>query len=536
MTIKKHFSISLIIPILLVVVFVIINIDNYYRDKQITENQILINKIIIETSNICSLTDEYILYQYPRIAEQWLILHHNILSLFEQTSTDFIPLLDDFIDLGHSFTELQSGILKKDAANKKSDLAMRLNTNIQLKERKILREIKAIYLLEGIKKIKLQKNNLIMFSIYGGIVIIFSIINAFIIRKKIIPPLESLLYFVKSFDPDNFKFHKMRDSRYKSGQNELSDLGMEFEQMTKRLSESYRKLTEEILNRKKLELELANYRKNLEELVEKRTLSLEESNVKLAKSQQATLYLLEDMKEARAELLNLNSSLERSNKDLEAFSHTVSHDLRSPLRAVLGFSSKLQKHIAKSADPESIRLIDVISENTIKMQNLITDLLVYSKVGSSNLSKSEIDMNQLMKTLHSDYEKVLKEKEIKLKILSLPKAFGNYSMIKQVMINLLDNAIKFSNKGNKALISIGYSEENEGAYYVKDNGCGFDSKFSKDVFQIFKRVTSNSKIEGTGVGLAIVKRIVESHGGLVWANSKPGKGSSFFFTLKIPKK
>ncbi len=238
------------------------------------------------------------------------------------------------------------------------------------------------------------------------------------------------------------------------------------------------------------------------------------------------------MKETRAELLNLNTNLERSNKDLEAFSHTVSHDLRSPLRAVMGFSTKLQKHIAKSADPESLRLTDVIYENTIKMQNLIAHLLAYSKVASSNLSKSEIDLNQLMKTLYSDYEKVLKEKEIKLEILSLPKAFGNYPMIKQVIINLLDNAIKFSNKGNKALISIGYSEKNEGAYYIKDNGCGFDSKFSKDVFQIFKRVTSNSKIEGTGVGLAIVKRIVESHGGEVWVESKPDEGSSFFFYFK----
>ncbi len=295
-------------------------------------------------------------------------------------------------------------------------------------------------------------------------------------------------------------------------------------------------ISRDISNRKKAENDLLKHKEDLEIIVNKRTLKIEESKIKLEKSQQATLFLLEDMKDARFDLLNLNKNLERSNKDLEAFSHSVSHDLRSPLRAVLGFSVKLHKHISNSADPESIRLIDVISENTIKMQNLITDLLAYSKVGTSNLSKSEIDMNQLGEVLNTDYENLVKEKGIVLEILSLPKAYGNYSMIKQVLVNLLDNAIKFNNKGKKSLITIGYSKENKGAYYIKDNGCGFDSKFSNEVFKIFKRVNANSSIEGTGVGLAIVKRIIESHGGEVWVESKPDGGSIFFFTLQIPKK
>ena len=252
-------------------------------------------------------------------------------------------------------------------------------------------------------------------------------------------------------------------------------------------------ISRNITERKKSERELESYKKNLEKQFEERTLSLEKSNFNLIKSRQAVRFLLEDVNDTRKNLEVLNSNLERSNNDLEAFSHSVSHDLRSPLRAVLGFTSKLQHLLGDSVDPEALRLMKVIVENSTKMQQLISDLLAYSKVGSYNLSRDSIDMNQLAASVVSEFEPELKRENVVVSVLELPAAKGNYSMIRQVFVNLIGNAVKFSRENGEASITLGYLDK-ESSYYVQDNGEGFDNSFSEDVFKIFKRVTDNKDI------------------------------------------
>jgi signal transduction histidine kinase len=293
-------------------------------------------------------------------------------------------------------------------------------------------------------------------------------------------------------------------------------------------------ISREITERKELEFKLLHHKENLENLVSKRTEEIYTSNERLSKSQQAMRFLLEDVNLARNELQNVNENLLKSNKDLEAFSHSVSHDLRSPLRAVAGFSAKLQRRLGESSDTETLRLMTVISVNTSKMQDLITDLLSFSKVNTKIQSFGNLDMNNLVSSLCRDFEEEMLEKNIECRISSLPDAIGNYSMLKQVFINLIDNAVKFRNLNTRTEIEIGY-RKSENAYYVKDNGCGFDPKFSESIFDIFKRITNDTDVNGTGVGLAIVKRIIESHGGQVWAESKPGEGSVFYYSLGVNK-
>jgi PAS domain S-box-containing protein len=218
-----------------------------------------------------------------------------------------------------------------------------------------------------------------------------------------------------------------------------------------------------ITAQKESEEKIYKYKNHLEELVEDRTVKLEEINDKLIKSQQAMRYLVEDINDSRENLKESNLKLIRSYKDLESFSYSVSHDLRAPLRAILGFTSKLQKQIGESAETETNRLMKVISENAINMQNLITSLLNFSRVASSNFVVVPVNMNNLVSSVFGNYTEIFKKNSIKSEILSLPDTTASYSMIRQVFINLLDNAIKFSRSKDKPCITVGYLEMEEGS-------------------------------------------------------------------------
>jgi signal transduction histidine kinase/HAMP domain-containing protein len=535
------------------------NSPNIILEKRIdTQIHLTIREIltkVFKISDAANKTRNTIAYQNNMMIILFLFLMILILLIYAyKTIRTIIPSLDELVqgaqiielgDLNYVFgsTDNKTYINQNNEigllASSFNSMTMRLVSLIENLETVVEENVKVEI------KLRIERDNFmhILDSMTDGVSIVnedyeTEYVNP-VIREKLGPfeGIECYSYFHNFKEPcvwcKKDKLHSGESIQWewtdvKTGETfDLIDTGLQ----NSNGSISILEISRDITARRKTETDLFNHKEDLKVQIIKRTSIIEESNLKLKKSQQATLFLLEDMKEARSELLNLNTNLERSNKDLEAFSHSISHDLRSPLRAVLGFSSKLQKHIGNSSDTESNRLIAVISENTIKMQNLITDLLAYSKVGISNLSKNEIDMNQLVAVLYTDYENLVKEKEIELEILSLPNAYGNFSMIKQVVINLLDNAIKFSDKGQKASITIGYSKEHQSAYYIKDNGCGFDNKFSDEVFQIFKRVSTDINIEGTGVGLAIVKRIIESHNGHVWVDTELGKGSVFYFSL-----
>jgi light-regulated signal transduction histidine kinase (bacteriophytochrome) len=227
------------------------------------------------------------------------------------------------------------------------------------------------------------------------------------------------------------------------------------------------------------------------------------------------------------------AQLEVANKELEAFSYSVSHDLRAPLRAVDGFSGILLEDYAERLDAEGRRLLDVVRANTRQMGHLIDDLLAFSRAGRTAMNVSPVDMNRLV----ADVVETLKTPDGSAKgdiqVAGLPPAEGDATLIRQVLANLLENAVKFSRKKSEPKIEVG-SLEKDGArvYFVKDNGIGFDMKYYGKIFGVFQRLVAEKEFEGTGVGLAIVHRLVTRHGGRVWAESTPGEGATFFFTLK----
>lgn len=301
---------------------------------------------------------------------------------------------------------------------------------------------------------------------------------------------------------------------------------------TTELTQINETLQKEISHRNQVEANLENHRKHLEMLVKERTAELEDGNTQIRKSQLAMRYLLEDINEARISLQTSNERLERANREMESFSYSVCHDLRSPLRAILGFSFKLEGRIGKTADKETLRLMSVISENSIKMQALIGDLFNFSRIGRTELKIERINMQSIVLGICNNFTENTEGSVPEFDIMTLPDASASYPMIKQVLINLLDNAVKFTRTVKSPLITIGSQISEAGtAYYVKDNGSGFDMKFSNKIFDIFMRLHNNSSIEGTGVGLAIVKQIIERHGGSVWVESEPGIGTAFYFKI-----
>jgi light-regulated signal transduction histidine kinase (bacteriophytochrome) len=225
------------------------------------------------------------------------------------------------------------------------------------------------------------------------------------------------------------------------------------------------------------------------------------------------------------------AQLEAANKELEAFSYSVSHDLRAPLRAIDGFSRIVQEDYAGKLNDEGRRLLGIIRDNSRKMAQLIDDLLEYSRLGRKPLSTAEIDMKRLVEKVLGELQ-MSGERPSRLEIGALPLAHGDAVLVKQAWANLLGNAVKFSSKRDRPLIEVnGHENGAENVYCVKDNGAGFDMKYYDKLFGVFQRLHSEEEFEGTGVGLAIVQRVVTRHGGRVWAEGKVDQGAAFYFSL-----
>ncbi|MCX6554112.1 MAG: ATP-binding protein [Candidatus Aminicenantes bacterium] len=223
--------------------------------------------------------------------------------------------------------------------------------------------------------------------------------------------------------------------------------------------------------------------------------------------------------------------LEAANKELEAFSYSVSHDLRAPLRAIDGFARIVLEEYAPKLDDEGQRLLDVIANNTHKMGQLIDDLLAFSRLSRQQIAFAAVDLATLADDVFSELKSAERDRRIEFRVGEFPTAFGDRSMLRHVLLNLFSNALKFTRPRAKARIEFGAQAAiGETIYYVKDNGVGFDMEYAHKIFGVFQRLHGTDEFEGTGVGLAIVQRIVTRHGGRVWAESGK-RGATFYFSL-----
>ncbi|HMI77335.1 MAG TPA: ATP-binding protein [Ferruginibacter sp.] len=254
-------------------------------------------------------------------------------------------------------------------------------------------------------------------------------------------------------------------------------------------------------------------------------------NQMLGQIEEQNHHLSEFNQNLEQKVTDRTEQLETVNKELEAFSYSISHDLRAPLRGIVGFTAMLEENYGNKLDDEARRITSVIKSNTLRMGNLIDDLLAFSRMSRQEIVKTNISTDALVKEIIREFD-TAGNNNIAWHIESMPETYGDINTIRQVWINLISNARKYSRNSEKPSIEIGsFRDKKSVVFFVKDNGVGFDPKYMDKLFKVFQRLHSVNEFEGTGVGLAIVEKIISKHGGRVWAEAEKGSGAIFYFSL-----
>lgn len=258
-------------------------------------------------------------------------------------------------------------------------------------------------------------------------------------------------------------------------------------------------------------------------------LSSEVGKLEEEKIQKEMLKAMNEALEQR--VLERTAELETTNKELESFNYSISHDLRAPLRIIQGYGKMLIKTAATKLDESEMENIKDMVGNARRMGTLVDDLLDFSRLGRTQLTKTQVNMDEVVKNVIKEI-KTSDPNSAEIKIEGLDKASCDPVLIKQVWTNLISNAVKYSRKTEKPVIEIGSTGVNgQQLFFVKDNGAGFDMAYADKLFGVFQRLHKVTEYEGTGVGLALVHRIVTKHGGKIWADAKTNEGATFYFTL-----
>jgi len=347
----------------------------------------------------------------------------------------------------------------------------------------------------------------VLFLNIFGIILSFLLIY-FLSKKIILNRLKSLTDMCSEIRRGNLN-HRLSVTSH----DELGRLALTFNDTTKKLAERNQQLKEE--KQKVLDniRELVKYHENLEELVKERTGKLEES---------------------RTELDVLNKQLQAANKELEAFAYSVSHDLRAPLRNIDGFSQILLEDYSGILDKQGRHYLQRVRAGTQNMGQLIDDILSLSRSGRHHMDKKTINMESIVREVYNSLENELKDRKVDFTVHECPPALADSHLVKIVFTNLLSNALKFTRIREHAKIETGFmTEDGHTVFFIKDNGAGFDMKYADKLFIPFQRLHRAEEYEGSGIGLAIVQRIIHRHGGRIWAESEIDVGTTFYFTFSV---
>ena len=294
----------------------------------------------------------------------------------------------------------------------------------------------------------------------------------------------------------------------------------------------------DINDRKESEEKLKEITLHLEERVQQRTGELRGRVSEVENLNWAVLNLADDVGRQNEELAIAVGQMEEANQELESFAYSVSHDLRAPVRHIAGFVDILQETASERLDATGRRYLGLVAEAAGRMGRLIDDLLAFSRARRLELDPSEIDLDALVHEVVREFKEGAGDREIVWSIAPLPEVLADRATLRLVLVNLIDNAVKYTGTRDRATIEIGadHSEDSEDVIWVKDNGVGFDPSYAHKLFGVFQRLHSAEEFEGTGIGLANVRRIISRHGGKTWAEGEVGEGATFFFSLPRKEK
>jgi signal transduction histidine kinase len=452
-----------------------------------------------DVSDLRSTTFEYLTYNERRMRLQWLSKHAKITKLLDglqdehkEAETIIEELRQTHKDVGALFGRM-TGSLREPGHERQTILGGQLLLRTQYVISDLLR------LSAHTGSVMAVAQERMALAVALSILILVAVIAAasLTIMKSLVKPIDDLRCGIERVGAGDLDFRvgSKRD-------DEIGQLSRSFDGMSKKLQAitvSRDVLGIEVADRKRAEEEVRKLNEELEDRVKERT-----------------------------------AQLSAINKELEAFSYSVSHDLRAPLRHISGFIDLLRRKIGPNLDEKGRHYVDMITGSGEKMGRLIDDLLAFSRMGRTEMRRATVPLGDLLEDVIKDLRGEMKGRKIAWEIAPLPEVCADASMLRLALMNLLSNAIKFTRYRSAARIRVGHTEGADGeiVVFVKDNGAGFDMKYVGKLFGVFQRLHPTEEFEGTGIGLANVRRIVHRHGGKTWAEGAVGEGATFYFTIQ----
>ncbi len=508
MKIRNRLYISAVISIVLAIVLVVTVVLSSHKVTQEMEKHNLAMDMNTAVLELDIVTHEYLLHRENLVEQQWFLRYKSMEKVLEEAAKNIrlpLSMLTSYTSLYASFSQVTANsfeirrLTQEGASQQKIDIALgleeRLIAQLSVTSQSLITDASRLAeeaQAEAMEAQRLASSLTVILMIVLATAITTS---SLLVARSISRPLDELTKGTEIIGKRDLEHKVVVNSK-----DEFGQLAAAFNEMTG----SLRTIT---ASRDELDREVAE-RKQAEEKIQRLNRELEQRIAELS----------------------------AANKELEGFSYYVSHDLRVPLRAIACFSEIFLEDHAVNLDKEGRRVINVVRDNAKRMEGLIDGLLNFSHLGQKETIKKDIDMEELTRKIVKELKNNSPDEKVEVKIAALPSAYGDETLVHQVLINLISNAIKFSNNKKSSLIEVGARlEKDENIYYVKDNGVGFDMKYSDKLFGVFQRLHSQKEFEGTGVGLALVQRIIHRHGGRVWAEGKVNKGATFYFTLPLRK-
>ena len=558
MQIKQRLKINAIASAVTVIITVIVFSLALYRIHNAVEESNVANRIMSTSLERVALRIDYQRTGDKRAKEQLVARHERLGQLLKEASHIFRDpedkkTINEMINTQESVGRIFAAIV----ANREEKISGPSNKDLsQEVEDRLLSQLNMRVYSITLQIGKLQKSSTeALFSALrlggGGIVcvlailIVAAVINSWTMSRAIANRVRMLrdgALVIGGGDLD----HKI-DVK---GDDEFAELSDAFNDMTVKLRGSYHDLEREINERRRADEQLQKAYGELEERVQERTKELKElndtleqrisertaelraANETLRDSRVAALNLMRDALDARKETEVTNEELEFSNKELESFIYSVSHDLRGPLRHISGFADLLMKDMADKLDEKGKRYLSRVCDGSERMSRLIDDLLNLSRISRQEIGRKEVNVSAIAASVIADLRDAHPGRSVEVDIKGGLTDSADPGLIEVVLSNLLGNAWKFTAKTEHAHIELGTIEQRDKIiYYVRDNGAGFDQQYAGKMFWPFHRLHSESAFEGTGIGLAIVDRIVRRHGGKIWAEGAEGKGATIYFSL-----